>query len=64
MKKSCKKTVLGIGFLIASVFAVGVQAADKIAFIAANMANESQAFSSKQFQKFGKDYGFEVVVLD
>lgn len=42
----------------------GVQAAEKIAFICSNMANESQAFSSKQFQKFAKDYGFEVTVLD
>lgn len=36
----------------------------KIAFIVADMANESQAFSSKQFQKYGKDYNFDVITLD
>ncbi len=38
--------------------------ADKIAFIVADMANESQSFASKQFQKFAKDYNFEVTILD
>lgn len=37
---------------------------DKIAFICADMANESQAFSSREFEKYGKDYGFDVTVLD
>jgi ribose transport system substrate-binding protein len=37
---------------------------DKVAFICADMANESQAFSSKQFLKFGKDYGLDVTILD
>lgn len=36
----------------------------KIAFIVADMANESQAFASKQFQKYAKDYNFEVTILD
>jgi ABC-type sugar transport system substrate-binding protein len=36
----------------------------KIAFIVADMANESQSFASKQFQKFAKDYNFEVTILD
>lgn len=35
-----------------------------VVFIAADMANESQAFSSKMFTKFGKDYGLNVTVLD
>lgn len=39
-------------------------ALDKVAFICADMANESQAFSSREFQKYGKDYGFDVTVLD
>ena len=39
-------------------------AKDKIAFIVADMANESQAFASKQFQKYAKDYNFDVVILD
>lgn len=37
---------------------------DKIAFICADMANESQAFSSREFEKYGKEYGFDVTVLD
>lgn len=36
----------------------------KVAFICANMANPSQAYSSKEFVKYGKDYGFDVTVLD
>ena len=64
MKMSYKGAVAGISLIVAGLLGATAHAADKIAFIAANMANESQAFSSKQFQKFGKDYGFEVVVLD
>lgn len=64
MKKSYRNAVVGISVVLAGLLGAGAQAADKIAFIAANMANESQAFSSKQFQKFGKDYGFDVVILD
>ena len=37
---------------------------DRIAFIVADMANESQAFSSRMFEKYGKDYNFEVIILD
>jgi len=37
---------------------------EKIAFICADMANESQAFSSKMFQKYAGDYGFDVIILD
>lgn len=36
----------------------------KVAFIPGDMANESQAFSAKMFQKHGADYGLEVVILD
>ena len=64
MNMSYKGAVAGISLIVAGLLGATAHAADKIAFIAANMANESQAFSSKQFQKFGKDYGFEVVVLD
>ena len=64
MKMSYKGAVAGISLIVAGLLGATAHAADKIAFIAANMANESQAFSSKQFQKYGKDYGFEVVVLD
>jgi len=65
MKRSQKTAVVGIALAFAGLFCASAQAAqEKIAFIAANMANESQAFSSKQFQKYAKDYGFEAVVLD
>ncbi len=36
----------------------------KVAFICADMANPSQAYSSKQFTQFGKDYGLDVTILD
>jgi ribose transport system substrate-binding protein len=38
--------------------------ANKVAFIPGSMANESQAFAAKMFMKYGKDYGFEVIILD
>lgn len=37
---------------------------DKIAFIVADMANESQAFASKMFKKHGEEYNFDVILLD
>lgn len=36
----------------------------KVAFSPGDMANESQAFSAKMFKKHGKEYGFEVIILD
>ncbi len=36
----------------------------KIAFLPGDMANESQAYSAKQFEKYGPEYGFEVTILD
>jgi ribose transport system substrate-binding protein len=36
----------------------------RIAFIPGSMANESQAYSAKQFQKLGPEMGFEVTILD
>lgn len=36
----------------------------RIAFIPGSMANESQAYSAKQFQKFGPEMGFDVTILD
>lgn len=36
----------------------------KVAFIPGDMANESQSFSAKMFQKYGADYGFDVLILD
>jgi len=40
------------------------QAKVKAAFIVSNQANESQAFSAKEFVKYGADYGFEVSTFD
>ena len=51
-----------VGFSSSSAY--GDEPLDKVAFIAQNMANESQAFAAKEFQKYGKDYGFDVLVLD
>ncbi len=36
----------------------------KVAFIPGDMANESQAFSAKMFNKYAAEYGFEMVILD
>jgi len=36
----------------------------KVAFSPGDMANESQAFSAKMFQKHAAEYGFEVIILD
>ena len=65
MKRLHKGLIVGVSLALTGLLGAHAQAAqEKIAFIAANMANESQAFSSKQFQKYGKDYGFDVVILD
>lgn len=40
------------------------QAKVKAAFIVSNQANESQAFSAKEFLKYGAEYGFEVSTFD
>jgi hypothetical protein len=34
----------------------------RVAFIPGSMANESQAYSAKQFQKFGPEMGFDVTL--
>ncbi len=56
--------LLSIG---AVLFAAGSQEAagnPKIVFVAADMKNESQAFSSRMFEKYGPEYGFDVSILD
>jgi len=61
------KRVLAIGLilLVAIAFGVGAQAKlVKAAFVISNAANESQAFSSKQFLKFGAQYGFDMYTFD
>ncbi|MDR0760282.1 MAG: hypothetical protein LBF74_09270, partial [Treponema sp.] len=73
------KKILGIFVLvsvlfcgISPLFAGGSQAASgesgdksyRIAFLPGSMANESQAYSAKQFQKFGPSMGFDVTIFD
>ena len=56
--------VIGLVLMVAVAFGVSAQAKVKAAFIISNMANESQAFSSKQFLKFGSEYGFDMYTFD
>lgn len=64
--------LLCVGLMIGSmVFANGQQdnagaenAVPRVGFSPGDMANESQAFSAKMFQKYAADYGFEAVILD
>jgi ribose transport system substrate-binding protein len=55
---------IGLVLLIAAVSTVSAQAKVKAAFIVSNMANESQAFSAKQFLKYGAEYGFDMYTYD
>lgn len=57
-----KAATTAAGTTAAGTTAAGAKV--KVAFICADMANESQAFSSRQFTKLGADYGFEVTILD
>jgi ribose transport system substrate-binding protein len=57
--------IIGLVLLVAVAFGVSAQAKlVKAAFIISNAANESQAFSSKQFLKFGAQYGFDMYTFD
>jgi ribose transport system substrate-binding protein len=57
--------IIGIVLLAAVGFGLGAQAKlVKAAFVISNAANESQAFSSKQFLKFGAQYGFDMYTFD
>jgi ABC-type sugar transport system substrate-binding protein len=61
------KRVLVIGLILLVAIAFGVSAQAKLvkaAFVISNAANESQAFSSKQFLKFGSQYGFDMYTFD
>ncbi|MEI8093767.1 MAG: sugar ABC transporter substrate-binding protein [Spirochaetales bacterium] len=56
---------LAIGLVLMVGLAMGASAANvKVAFIVSNQANESQAFSAKEFVKYGPDYGFDVSTFD
>ncbi|MGA2546163.1 MAG: sugar ABC transporter substrate-binding protein [Rectinemataceae bacterium] len=56
--------IIGLVLLVALAFGASAQAKVKAAFVISNMANESQAFSSKQFLKFGAQYGFDMYTYD
>jgi ribose transport system substrate-binding protein len=56
--------VLVIALTLVFAMAVGAFAQVKVAFVVSNQANESQAFSAKEFVKYGPDYGFEVSTFD
>jgi len=65
MTKTKRVLVVGLILLVAIAFGVGAQAKlVKAAFIISNAANESQAFSAKQFLKFGSQYGFDMYTFD
>jgi ribose transport system substrate-binding protein len=57
--------IIGLILLVAIAFGVSAQAKlVKAAFVISNAANESQAFSAKQFLKFGSQYGFDMYTFD
>ena len=56
--------VIGLVLLVVAAFGASAQAKVKAAFVVSNMANESQAFSAKQFLKFGSEYGFDMYTYD
>ena len=65
MARMKRVLVIGLILLVAIAFGVGAQAKlVKAAFVISNAANESQAFSSKQFLKFGSQYGFDMYTFD
>jgi ABC-type sugar transport system substrate-binding protein len=60
-----RKVIVALAVLLVVIIPmVGAQAKVKAAFIISNMANESQAFSAKQFLKFGSEYGFDMYTFD
>jgi ribose transport system substrate-binding protein len=64
MSRTKRVLIIGILFLVVVAFGASAQAKVKAAFIISNMANESQAFSSKQFLKYGSEYGFDMYTFD
>lgn len=59
-----KVLIIGLVLLLAASFGLSAQAKVKAAFIVSNMANESQAFSAKQFLKYGAEFGFDMYTYD
>ncbi len=66
MKKSIFVVFL-IMFMVFSAFGAGTSeqaGPPTVAFSPGDMANPSQAFAAKMFQKYGPDYGLNVIILD
>jgi len=65
MARMRRVLIVGLVLLVAIAFGVGAQGKlVKAAFVISNAANESQAFSSKQFLKFGSQFGFDMYTFD
>ncbi|MDA8425783.1 MAG: sugar ABC transporter substrate-binding protein [Treponema sp.] len=64
MARIRKAVLIGLVLLVVAAFGVSAQAKVKAAFICQNMANESQAFSEKQFMKYGADFGLDMYTFD
>lgn len=56
--------VIVFALVAVMAFAAGAQGKPKAVFVISNMANESQAFASKQFLKYGAEFGFELQTFD
>jgi ribose transport system substrate-binding protein len=59
-----KILAIALVLMVAVALGASAQAKVKAAFIPNSMANESQAFSAKQFLKFGAEYGFDMYTYD
>ncbi len=59
-----KAMVIALVLLTVFSFSATAQARVKAAFIVSNQANESQAFSAREFVKYGPTYGFDVTTFD
>jgi len=65
MARMKRVLIIGLILLVAIAFGVGAQAKlVRAAFVISNAANPSQAFSAKQFLKFGSQYGFDMFTFD
>lgn len=59
-----KAMIIALVLLTVFSFGAAAQARVKAAFIVSNQANESQAFSAREFVKYGPTYGFDVATFD
>lgn len=64
MARMKRALAVALVLMVAVAFGASAQAKVKAAFVVSNMANESQAFSAKQFLKFGAEYGFDMYTYD